>query len=423
MRRNYVSVVVRAAVAGAKEESEAAAQQQICKTKLNRKITYIFVHKQLTRNVLASPINKPTIAMSNGGDVLDNWEEIDEVGICMTLQTKLQTANDDTTTSCKSTTAGEAKTEKKMKLLQRPQSPQETSLKSNSSMATTAGPKQIMIAKKQVSASGQVIDPDLTTAPVMMVLHKSASEYDAANYANSINNQTVKILRRPAQAEERRDLNGIRPKQPIKTLQQREQEYAQARLRILGSAKNPEDEKPATPPASVSNASIMSGNPSAHWQAELASNASNINNNNSGTGGVVSTAPGMHRSSSAPKMSQSTTPMYNYNNYYQAPTTPAAMSYIYSAPLFQHQRMPPYVAGPAAAAPAPNSHQTWSPVVGGSVSAALLRQQSMHSPTVQQLQSPLTAPPTHYAHPYNDNVLRLPRGPCPNGTIGFQMRR
>jgi len=76
---------VRAAVAGAKEESEAAAQQQICKTKLNRKITYIFVHKQLTRNVLASPINKPTIAMSNGGDVLDNWEEIDEVGVSIEL--------------------------------------------------------------------------------------------------------------------------------------------------------------------------------------------------------------------------------------------------------------------------------------------------------------------------------------------------
>jgi len=179
----------------------------------------------------------------------------------------------------------------------------------------------------------------------------------------------------------------------------------------------------ATPTTPVSNASIMSVNPSTHWQAELASNASNINNNNSGVGGAVSTAPGMHRSSSAPKMSQTTTPMYNYNNYYQAPTTPAAMSYIYSAPLFQHQRMPPYVAGPATAAPAPNSQQTWSPVVGGTVSAALLRQQSVHSPTVQQLQSPLTAPPTHYAHPYNDNVLRLPRGPCPNGTIGFQMRR
>lgn len=123
-----------------------------------------------------------------------------------------------------------------MKVLQRPQSLQENS---SAASALSAAPKQLMIAKKSS-------DTDLTTAPppVMMVLHKSSSEYDAVNYATPINNQTVKILRRPAQAEERRDTNGIRPKQPIKTLQQREQEYAQARLRILGSAKNPEDDKP-----------------------------------------------------------------------------------------------------------------------------------------------------------------------------------
>ncbi|KAL7739006.1 hypothetical protein ACLKA6_017682 [Drosophila palustris] len=362
--------------------------------------------------------------MSNGDDVLDNWEELDEAGLCMTLQTKLQTASDDTSSKLKPATTVETTTGSKMKLLQRPQSLQESS-------AAAAAPKQIMIAKKPAAS---VTDADLTAAPVMMVLHKSASEYDAANYANPINNQTVKILRRPAQAEERRDSNGIRPKQPIKTLQQREQEYAQARLRILGSAKNPEDDKPAAAPTPVSNASTTPVNPSAQWQAEApsyAANFNNNNNNNSGGGGggagiVPSTAPGMHRSSSAPKMSQPATPMYNYNNYYQAPPPPhtaAAMSYIYSAaPLFQHQRMPPYVTGPAAsAAPTPNPQQSWSPVVGGSVSAALLRQQSMHSPQQQQAQQ--TAAQPQYAHPYNDNVLRLPRGPCPNGTIGFQMRR
>lgn len=156
----------------------------------------------------------------------------------MTLQTKLQTTANNTNSkhqqpaSSVDSTAAAAKSN--MKVLQRPQSLQE-----NSSSSSAAAPKQIMIAKKSS-------DTDLTTgtAPVMMVLHKSASEYDAVNYATPINNQTVKILRRPAQAEERRDTNGIRPKQPIKTLQQREQEYAQARLRILGSAKNPEDDKP-----------------------------------------------------------------------------------------------------------------------------------------------------------------------------------
>lgn len=157
----------------------------------------------------------------------------------MTLQTKLQTTANNTNSkhqqpaSSVDSTAAAAAAKSNMKLLQRPQSLQENSGNS------AAAPKQIMIAKKSS-------DTDLTTgtAPVMMVLHKSASEYDAVNYATPINNQTVKILRRPAQAEERRDTNGIRPKQPIKTLQQREQEYAQARLRILGSAKNPEDDKP-----------------------------------------------------------------------------------------------------------------------------------------------------------------------------------
>ncbi|KAH8376685.1 hypothetical protein KR093_000900 [Drosophila rubida] len=405
--------------------------------------------------------------MSNGDDVLDNWEELDEAGLCMTLQTKLQTANDDDEDSRSSskpikpaTATSTIITEKntKMKVLQRPQSLQESSAPAAAAANTAQVPKQIMIAKKPTATAaptGQSTDGDLN-APVMMVLHKSASEYDAASYANPINNQTVKILRRPAQAEERRDANGMRPKQPIKTLQQREQEYAQARLRILGSAKNPEDDKPATPTTPVSNASTTSVI-STPWQVtETTPYANNFNNNNSnnnnnsgstalGGGNGIGPGPGpaatgMHRSSSAPKMSQSATPMYNYNNYYQAPPPPPqhtpAMSYIYSAPIFQHQRMPPYGAGQAAAAVAvgapqtANPQQSWSPVVGGTVSAALLRQQSMHSPALhhqqqqQQLQQqqPATAPP-QYAHPYNDNVLRLPRGPCPNGTIGFQMRR
>lgn len=84
-------------------------------------------------------------------------------------------------------------------------------------------------------------DMSSTFQPVMMVLHKPQDEYQSANYTPPIANQTVKILRRPTQSSEPRN-NGIRPKQPIKTLQQREQEYAEARLRILGSAKNPEDE-------------------------------------------------------------------------------------------------------------------------------------------------------------------------------------
>lgn len=55
---------------------------------------------------------------------------------------------------------------------------------------------------------------------------------------------TVKILKRPSNDKTKEQLLAeARPKAPIKTLQQREQEYAEARLRILGSAKSAEDEE------------------------------------------------------------------------------------------------------------------------------------------------------------------------------------
>ncbi|KAG8234067.1 hypothetical protein J437_LFUL013563 [Ladona fulva] len=58
---------------------------------------------------------------------------------------------------------------------------------------------------------------------------------------------TVKILKRPARSMNRNgdgfQFNGdSKPRQPIKTLQQREQEYAEARLRILGEARSPAEQ-------------------------------------------------------------------------------------------------------------------------------------------------------------------------------------
>ncbi|XP_055694022.1 SUZ domain-containing protein 1 [Lutzomyia longipalpis] len=53
---------------------------------------------------------------------------------------------------------------------------------------------------------------------------------------------TLKILKRP-QETEGRGVGDNRPKAPVKSLQQREQEYAEARLRILGAAKSPEEEQ------------------------------------------------------------------------------------------------------------------------------------------------------------------------------------
>ncbi|XP_014211802.1 SUZ domain-containing protein 1 [Copidosoma floridanum] len=55
----------------------------------------------------------------------------------------------------------------------------------------------------------------------------------------------VKILKRPDRnsQSEGQLLNGDKPKQPIKSLKQREQEYAEARKRILGEEKSPEEIK------------------------------------------------------------------------------------------------------------------------------------------------------------------------------------
>ncbi|KAG0712718.1 SUZ domain-containing protein 1 [Chionoecetes opilio] len=57
----------------------------------------------------------------------------------------------------------------------------------------------------------------------------------------------IMILRRPQQRNPACATNGIinlRQKQPVKSLEQRQQEYAQARLRILGDAGSAEENKP-----------------------------------------------------------------------------------------------------------------------------------------------------------------------------------
>ncbi|XP_043661919.1 trithorax group protein osa [Drosophila teissieri] len=375
--------------------------------------------------------------MSHGEDVLDNWEEIDEAGLSLTLQTKLQASDPPV---------------HKMKLLQRPQSLQESSPILSSGGGGSGGgnppPRQITIARNPQPPPAEV-DPSAQLQqqlPVMMVLHKSSNDYDSATYSTPTSNQTVKILRRPAQAEERRDTNGMRPKQPIKTLKQREQEYAEARLRILGAAKNPEDDKPTTPSAPAVNSSSGTAPAAAPPATPPSANSNNnVINNNSNHPGA-----GMHRSSSAPKMSQ-VTPMYNnYNSYFQGPHNQPGLNYYYphnpqhqqqqqqqQSPSMQNhfnQRLPPYGGGgpgmggvgmQAQVPPqsSPNPQQSWSPVVGGSVSAALLRQQSLQSPQQHQHQQQNQQQLGQHPHPFNDLVLRLPKGPCPNGSIGFQMRR
>lgn len=148
--------------------------------------------------------------MSNGDDVLDNWEEIDEAG----LDSKLD------------------------KLKKDRQEPSKTNLDQHQQEQEQNLSESAMSFQNSIS--------------MMMVLQQTENEYKSSNYTNAT--PTVKILRRPAQqnASSNRD-NGIRPKQPIKTLQQREQEYAEARLRILGSAKNPEDDMESVATAANTN--------------------------------------------------------------------------------------------------------------------------------------------------------------------------
>ncbi|XP_055919594.1 SUZ domain-containing protein 1 [Eupeodes corollae] len=133
--------------------------------------------------------------MSNGDDVLDNWEEIDEAG----LDSKLNQIN---------------------KIRKEPSNQNQEQQQNMSDLAMSFH----------------------NSIPMMMVMQQTENEYKSSNYTTEVM-PTVKILRRPVQNNSVANRsNGVRPKQPIKTLQQREQEYAEARLRILGSAKNPEDD-------------------------------------------------------------------------------------------------------------------------------------------------------------------------------------
>lgn len=134
-----------------------------------------------------------------------------------------------------------------MKLLQRPsrQDAGNSSMVSPSSgamttegSATSAMSRQESVGRGAVSALDSMAD---SFRPVMMLLQKPPDESQSGNYTSPMVNQTVKILRRPTQSGECR-LSDLKPKQPLKSLKQREQEYAEARLRILGAAKNPEDE-------------------------------------------------------------------------------------------------------------------------------------------------------------------------------------
>jgi len=76
--------------------------------------------------------------------------------------------------------------------------------------------------------------------------------------SNPTSGNPIKILKRPPSDKSLKDMYAANPNpaQPIKTFEQREQEYAQARLRILGSA-HPEQDTPAQAPISYTGTQVQ----------------------------------------------------------------------------------------------------------------------------------------------------------------------
>ncbi|XP_020715186.1 ras-interacting protein RIP3 [Ceratitis capitata] len=391
--------------------------------------------------------------MSNGDEVLDNWEEIDEAGLSNTLQ-KIQKRQDtqqkqtDNSKELSSTLASTSLSSiaELPKTTIYPASSTNDPNQSTFSIAEFSGPvvaanvpmkllqrnannspSSSMQTTTAADSKSPLDDMAASFQPVMMLLNQPADEYQSQTYASPTNLQTVKILRRPTQSMEPRN-NGIKPRQPIKTLQQREQEYAEARLRILGAAKNPEDD---------TNASNMSSSSNVPATATVSTTASTTNNtykgnspkgNPSGNKGGGAGGGGGGGGNGSPhnlynnyynnqmqqqhqQLQQQQQHLQQQANYYymqqqkqqqqlqqqQQQIPPAyntrSMSALLPLPLpttlqHQHQHQHPK--------PQPQN-QTWSPVVGGSVSSSALRQQQQES------------------------ILRLPRGP--DGSTGFQMRR
>jgi len=105
----------------------------------------------------------------------------------------------------------------------------------------------------------------------------------STNQSNPMNNNPIKILRRPPSDKNLKDMgsqNQNNVVQPIKTFEQREQEYAQARLRILGSA-HPEEDKTSNNP--ISN---ISTNNNPNYNNNNMNNYQQNNINNYPTNGI-----------------------------------------------------------------------------------------------------------------------------------------
>ncbi|KAK8397337.1 hypothetical protein O3P69_004799 [Scylla paramamosain] len=85
------------------------------------------------------------------------------------------------------------------------------------------------------------------TAEVPLMPTQLVSYEDGPRTPFTSQEPKIMILRRPQERSPSSAANGIinsKQKQPVKSLEQRQQEYAQARLRILGDAGSAEESKP-----------------------------------------------------------------------------------------------------------------------------------------------------------------------------------
>lgn len=117
---------------------------------------------------------------------------------------------------------------------------QEAVAKMNSQQASTA------ISPLTNGAGEGAAAAAATTTPMKILMMDD--DYRSKQYGPT--EPTVKILRRPSHERNDRSAVDAKPKAPVKTLQQRKHEYAQARLRILGAECSPEEAAlVASPPA------------------------------------------------------------------------------------------------------------------------------------------------------------------------------
>lgn len=116
-----------------------------------------------------------------------------------------------------------------------------------------------VIAQQQTSSADSAADGHNSSSDsvVTLVTHNNGGlaallpkDDDYGGHTRRPTEPIVKILRRPEHKRTSPVVND-KPRQPVKTLQQREQEYAEARLRILGAAQSPDDAAPAATPASA----------------------------------------------------------------------------------------------------------------------------------------------------------------------------